>query len=403
MNHIWVTVQNLKVHKDGGSWQTIAVNTQPFDLKAIEGIEQFLASKVVEAGRYTQLRLEVGSVEVETATEKHDATVPSGEIKLVGTFEVVEGKTTVVALDFDGEKSVIVTGGGKYIFKPVIKLLLTKQPQRNLDITTASLPNGAMAVAYNATLEASAGVSPYTWSISAGNLPAGLTLNSATGAISGTPTTAGNYEFTVKVEDKSSPVQSSTKKFSIRIAAAGALIITTTSLPDGKLGAAYSATVAAIGGTTPYTWSTSADSLPAGLTLNSATGAISGTPTNKGNYEFTIKVEDKSTPLQSDNQKLSIRIAAAAELTITTNSLPEGKVGTAYSATVEATGGVPPYTWSISAGSLPAGLTLNPTTGAISGTPTAAGNYEFTVKVEDKSTPAQSDTQNLSIMVSIGT
>ena len=125
MEHIWVEIRNLEVHKDGGPWTTIAVEADPFDLKAIEGIEEFLASQVVEAGRYTQLRLDTETVTVVAGGEEHDAKVPSGKIKLVRTFEVKENETTVITLDFDGKKSVLVTGKGKYIFKPVIKLLVS--------------------------------------------------------------------------------------------------------------------------------------------------------------------------------------------------------------------------------------------------------------------------------------
>lgn len=219
MDQILVDIENLEIHKAGGPWTTIPVTTDPFDLKAIEGIEAFLASQVVEAGRYTQLRLDVETVDIVVGVgeeaKHYDAKVPSGKIKLVGTFEVVENETTVITLDFNGEKSVLVTGAGEYIFKPVIKLLVS----RALEITTTSLPNGGVETLYTATLEAVGGTEPYTWSISVGSLPPDLTLDSATGVISGTPTTEGDYDFTVQVEDSSDPVQSDTQEFSIHIEA----------------------------------------------------------------------------------------------------------------------------------------------------------------------------------------
>ena len=103
--------------------------------------------------------------------------------------------------------------------------------------------------------------------------------------------------------------------------------------------------------------------------------------------------------MQSDTQELSISIAAVGELEITTTSLPDGEVGEAYSATVEAIGGTGSYTWSISEGDLPDELELDDDTGVISGNPTTAGDYEFTVQVEDESDPVQSDTQELSISI----
>jgi len=100
------------------------------------GIEEFLASQVVEVGRYTQLRLDVETVTVVVGEEEHAATVPSGAIKLVGTFEVKENENTVITLDFDGKKSVLVTGGGKYTFKPVVKLMVSGAPDPSLTVRT---------------------------------------------------------------------------------------------------------------------------------------------------------------------------------------------------------------------------------------------------------------------------
>ena len=132
--------------------------------------------------------------------------------------------------------------------------------------------------------------------------------------------------------------------------APAALTITTTSLPNGTVGSAYSATLAASGGTPPYTWSLSGSLLPAGLTLNASTGAITGTPTTTGTFPLTVQV---AAGAQSATKAFTITIAAPAPPTITTTSLPNGTVGSAYSATLAASGGTPPYTWSLASGSLP--------------------------------------------------
>src|SRR6202044_1399080 len=265
-------------------------------------------------------------------------------------------------------------------------------------ITTTTLAGGQAGTAYTATLAASGGTTPYSWSITAGALPAGLTL-SRSGQISGTPTTAGTSSFTVKVTDSSSPAQSSSTSLSIVVAAAVTPVaITTTSLAGGQAGTAYTATLAASGGTTPYSWSITAGALPAGLTLSSS-GQISGTPTTAGTSSFTVKVTDSSSPAQSGTKSLSIVVAAAVTpVAITTTSLAGGQAGTAYTATLAASGGTTPYSWSITAGALPAGLTLS-ISGQISGTPTTAGTSSFTVKVTDSSSPAQSGTKSLSIVV----
>jgi hypothetical protein len=135
MDEIWVDIKALEVHRTGGNWTTVAENPGPFDLKAIEGIQQYLAGQVVEVGKYTQIRMEVYSVRIVVGEDEYNAKVPSGKIKLVGNFEILEGNATEITLDFNGEKSVNVTGKGDYIFKPVIKLLV-ERPSSPTEPTT---------------------------------------------------------------------------------------------------------------------------------------------------------------------------------------------------------------------------------------------------------------------------
>jgi hypothetical protein len=256
-------------------------------------------------------------------------------------------------------------------------------PAAALTITTTSLPAGTVGQVYGQTVTATGGTTPYTWSVSAGTLPAGLTLNPSTGAISGTPTAAGTPNFSVTATDSSTPTaQTATQALSIAINPAPTLSITTTSLPAGTVGQPYTATLGATGGTTPYTWSISSGSLPAGLTLNASTGGISGTPTAAGTPNFSVTATDSSATPQTATQALSIAVNLATTLSITTASLPSARKGSSYTATLGATGGTTPYTWSISSGSLPAALTLS-ATGTISGTPTKIGTFTFTVQVND--------------------
>ena len=174
------------------------------------------------------------------------------------------------------------------------------------------------------------------------------------------------------------------------------LAITTSSLPGGTVNASYSQAVTASGGQTPYAWSVASGSLPAGLTLTSGTpsATISGTPTTAGTYAFTLEVSDGT---QTASQGYSITVGAA--LAITTSSLPGGTVNASYSQAVTASGGQTPYAWSVASGSLPAGLTLTSGTpsATISGTPTTAGTYAFTLEVSDGT---QTATRALSIVVS---
>jgi len=175
------------------------------------------------------------------------------------------------------------------------------------------------------------------------------------------------------------------------------LQITTPSLPNGTVGQSYSYTLQAIGGRQPYSWSIPPADLPLGLTLKQS-GEISGTPTTAGQYPFTVTVSDGTS--NPATKQLSITIVQPIPtLTITTTSLPEGTVGQSYSQTLQATGGKPPYSWNLVSGrgNLPPGLTLNPSSGVISGTPTAGGTFNFTVQVKDSE--QRTDTQDLSLRV----
>jgi hypothetical protein len=176
----------------------------------------------------------------------------------------------------------------------------------DLVLTTTGLPNGTVGTAWSATLTASGGATPYLWGIASGLLPTGLSLNTQTGLISGTPTLAGTSTFTAQVSDAQSPADIATKILSIMINPAAALNITTTSLPSARRNRFYSQTLQATGGVLPRTWSLSVGNLPPGLSLNAQSGVISGTPTSRGTWRFTVRVQD-SQPT-SDTQQLSITV-----------------------------------------------------------------------------------------------
>jgi len=268
-------------------------------------------------------------------------------------------------------------------------------------ITTTTLPAGTEGAAYSQQVAAT-GLAPLAYSISAGNLPAGLTMSSG-GVISGTPTgPTGTANFTVKVTDGSNPAQTATQALAITVNLPAPPAITTTTLPAGTEGTAYSQTVAASGGMGALTLTISAGSLPAGLTMSSG-GVISGTPTGpNGTANFTVQVADHSSPVQTATKALSILINLPAAPTIAPTTLPNGAVGTPYSQTLTVAGGLPAYTWSVSAGTLPGGLTLagNGTTATVSGTPTTQqSDVAFTVQVADSSNPSQNGTQAYTVTI----
>ena len=208
--------------------------------------------------------------------------------------------------------------------------------------------------------------------------PTGLSLSGT--AIFGVPTAAGNWTITVQVTDSGG--LTAQHQYPVRIFLSSPFVITTTSLPNATELDAYSAAVAASGGTAPLVWSVSSGSLPSGLLLSSSSGAITGTlqPMTAGIYNFTVKAADSITRTASMN--FSMRVWAG-NLQITSSSLPVAYLGVAYHFTAAATGGTPPYAWNSTG--LPSGLSLASGTGQISGIPgnSTAATTNVTLFVAD--------------------
>jgi len=251
-----------------------------------------------------------------------------------------------------------------------------------LTITTDSpLGGGVVGTAYAQTLTAVGGTTPYAWSVSAGALPGGMTLSSA-GVLNGPPTVAGVFSFTAKVTDGVSAT--ATKNFSITVAATALTIATSAPLPDGAVGSAYTQTLAATGGTAPYTWSRSAGALPPGVSLSTG-GLLAGTPTTPGNYGFTAQVTDAGGLVTA--KAFSILVPVPPLVITSPATLPSGMMGTSYAQALLAVGGTGGYTWTMTAGAMPTGMTLG-AAGDVSGTPGAVGTFNFTARVTDSASTA---------------
>lgn len=224
-----------------------------------------------------------------------------------------------------------------------------------LAISTRSLPSGQVGAAYNTTLAATGGTIPLSWTTTSGSLPAGLMLNTSTGAITGTPmATVNNLGLTFQVNDSGSPIQSKTVNLTLTIAPA-TLSISTTSLPGGQVGVAYSATLVAAGGTSPYNWSLTGGTLPANLLLNAATGTISGTPTAPvTNTPLTFQVKDSGSPAQSKTVNLSLTIISSTGITVSISPKRGGLTITQSMPLTATTNDPQGVTWSASAGSFSA-------------------------------------------------
>ncbi|MGO8757517.1 MAG: beta strand repeat-containing protein [Terracidiphilus sp.] len=273
--------------------------------------------------------------------------------------------------------------------------------------TSLSPSSVTVGTAYSASAAATGPVGTTTYTIASGALPASgdLVLNASTGAIAGTPKAAdvGKFTFTVKVVDAYGDSATS-GSLSITVNAPTITFPTSLSPSSVTVGSAYSASAAATGAVGTTTYSLVSGALPASgdLVLNASTGAITGTPkaADVGPYTFTVKVVDAYGDTATSGS-LSITVNAAATITFGTAPTATATAGVSYSSTLSASGGAGSLTYSIVSGSLPAGLTLTASTGAIAGTPTTATGYTFTAQAADSygDTPA---TQAYTITVSPG-
>jgi len=360
------------------------VRQQSLTLVIVSGITITNAtlSNGVPQAAYSENVLATGGTGVYTWSIA-SGTLPAG--LTLSAAGVISGTPTTV-----GTSNVTIRATDNTIAALSITKVFNISIVNSLTVTaSASLPGGVRGTAYSQTLTAAGGTAPFTWSITSGNLPAGVTL-SAAGTISGTPTATGTSTFTVRATDSGGPVQTATKV--LTLAVVDPLAISTASpLPTGVKDAAYSQILTATGGTAPYTWSISSGTLPQVLVLNSS-GSIGGIPTTVGSSTITISVIDSSVPPLTVQKSFTLDVVGA--LTITTASpLPSSFVGFAYSQTMAATGGKTPYTWSLATGTLPTGLTLSPTTGVLSGTPTTAALSNFTIRATDSDIPAKTAQQ----------
>jgi hypothetical protein len=355
---------------------------------------------------------------------------------------------------------------------------ITAQP---LAVTTAGLPDGTAGQAYKQDLAASGGVSPYTWSVTAGSLPDGLSL-SPSGEISGTPRTSGTFQFTVQAADAESPQLSASQALSVTIGPGtitatvtgsqsfGSSAATFTETDDAPSGVSLSGTASCTtvnGGTAvdsslaaggDYTIdgsSCSGLSAPSGYTLsytgakfavNKAAQAISfsapdsgkagdtATLTAKGGgsgnpVTFSADPASGSGVCTVSGQTVSYLTAGncvidadqagdanyqaappvgqtiavkAAALSVTTASLPDAALGTRYAARLAAAGGTSPYTWAVASGSLPPGVSLDPSAGTLSGPPAVTGTFTVTVRATDSGNPAATATATAQLSLTVG-
>ena len=281
----------------------------------------------------------------------------SGTPTATGTYAF-----SVAATDVDGRRATASTS------------LVVQGP---LSVAGPTNVDGIVGSTFASSTPASGGSGSYTFALVAGTLPPGLSMNASTGAIGGTPTTAGTYQgLQVRATDGTGR-QGFSPSFDLTV---DATMSVGGSLTNGSVGTSYFASIAAQGGRSPYAYGLAAGSLPPGLVLNGSTGGINGTPSTGGTFTGIQILATDALGRSAATGSLSMQVAAP--LAVVGTPTAYAVRGTTYSSGVSGTGGRAPYTFSVSSGTLPSGLTISSTSGAITGRPTNASST-FTVRLQD--------------------
>jgi hypothetical protein len=260
-----------------------------------------------------------------------------------------------------------------------------------------SCPSGTVGQHYSVQLVSWGGCGPalpYQYKVLNGGLPGGLSL-STSGLISGTPTTSGTASFWIQLSDEDPPSQSwcvpSTAERQFSISISPGLSITQNSVPGGTIGQPYSQTLTVsqvtslnppTGPQVNATWSVQSGTPPPGVTL-APNGILSGMPTTEGTYQFVVHAVNGET---SDTETYTIVVRQPVVISspfANAAKPPKSEVGVPFEAALTATGGSGTFTWALAGGSLPTGVAFDATTGAISGTPAAAGKFAFSISATD--------------------
>ncbi|MDS1137542.1 beta strand repeat-containing protein, partial [Nitratireductor indicus] len=282
--------------------------------------------------------------------------------------------------------------------------IVNDDPVPTITLAPATLPATTVGASYSETLTASGGTGPYTYAVTVGALPGGLTLTSS-GVLSGTPTDEGTFNFTISATDSSAGTgpYSGSRAYTIDVAAP-TVTVSPATLPAATVGTPFSQSVTASGGTAPHSFAVTAGALPSGMNLSSG-GMLSGAPTAGGTFNFTITATDGSGGAgpYSGSRSYTLNVAAPV-ITVSPATLPPASQGVPYSQTITASGGTAPYSYSVTAGGLPSGLSLS-SSGVLSGSPTVNGTFNFTVTATDNSAGSgpYGGSQAYSFQISAGT
>jgi hypothetical protein len=255
---------------------------------------------------------------------------------------------------------------------------------------------------YGANFPTLGGIGPYTASLVAGSLPTGITLESSNNEIFGNSSAVGISTFTIAVSDAETPSASVQQEFTLRVDPR--LQFPFAALPNALVGAPYTYTFQASGGLPPLHWTISPYiPMPGWFTIDPVTGILTGTPNQALQTQFTVQVTDSSNPPQSSGNNAFVQVLGL--LSVTTSMLPNVVEKAPVSMQIGATGGIGQYTWTTTSGTLPTGLSLDPSTGTISGPASQVGTSTFAVQVSDAGPPAQTSapqTFQLTVAANLG-
>ena len=255
------------------------------------------------------------------------------------------------------------------------------QPTLALTPGGGSLPNATAGEAFSQSLVVAGGIAPYTATLS-GTLPTGITFNPATLAFAGTPTESGTFAFDVTATDSTGGTPGTvTATYSLTVLVP-ALSLSPETVPGATAGVAYTQAFVATGGVAPYQYALGAGTLPAGLSLNAATGQLDGTPTEAGSFDFSITATDSTTGTAASVTRAYTLAISAPTIVVDPETLPTALQSVEYAQALSARGGTAPYTFTLDAGTLPTGMTLS-AEGALAGTPTETGSFEVTIRATD--------------------
>jgi len=260
---------------------------------------------------------------------------------------------------------------------------------------SGSLPNGNVDQAYNAVLVVSGGARPYQFSVAAGSLPPGITLDRSTGSLKGTPTAAGTYTFQIDVTDVDAAARGS-QTFVLRVEDVDNAHRRN---PEVKVGVTPSTTTIAAGALLQLT-ATVTGTAETAINWSASSGSINSNglftaPATKA--DVTIIARSVAKPDKFAKAIIAVNPQQSQPLQITTTSVPQGQIGNVYTSGLTATGGTGPYSWSVSSGTVPTGLVVG-ADGSIAGTPLVKGKFPFSIAVTDAKNNAA--TSNLTMNVS---